>query len=1146
LISRTTRNLSGTSSTTESPDLTAIDAQGNGLIDDLIVTSSTTTSYLNPQGPNIPPNLGSGIGRRTVTTTADNFSQTTDSFFDGKTAKTYGDLSPAMQYAYSVNAIGEVTGKSYVDGTNLRETTSTQSDWAGRTLRMDYMDGTFATMEYNSKGQMEKSTDPDGVISLMAYNTEGEQTINAVDLNANGVIDYGSDTVQFTETVPALRGSTPVLRTTSKVWYTQGATVFDPIVSQSDSAANGLQSWSWQIGQGASTPDHPNSVFSTSVTTLGGNGAWTTTSTAPDGTKTVGTYTAGKMVSMAKLNTDEPATEDSVIEFRTQGYDSLNRPTTSTHSRTGTSTTTYFSDVADSVVRVTDAGGRFTKFFYDIRGRRISVDAPDTPVDESNPTGPKYDNITTTTYNPDSTVTETNGDQTYRVSHTYDYADRQISMTTYGTTTATTTWQYSSTRGFLLAKRDAANKGATYTYKASGRLKTRTWARGKHTRYDYDLGGRLTNTHYFTAASEDNGSNVGNDAATPSISMAYDAINRPTSQSNGLATSTFNYNSSNLQIDTETIAYNLDGQPGADFTRVIDRSQDSLGRESGWQLKNGTTPENEVAYNYGSTDGRLASVNRGASAFSYGYTPGSSLIASVTSPAHTVSNVYELDRDVLASKVNKKLDTTTVSSYFYTVNSYGQRTGVNKDGTAFASTRTIAWGYNSKGEVVKADSSEAGFDRAYQYDGIGNRLKSADSLTLPSTNNYTPNALNQYAAINASNPTYDDDGNATAYPLPANLTANSVLVWDGENRLIEAEVNSGNTVNYVYDSQSRRIAETVGSNTIVYVYDGWNPIAEYSTAFALTKTYTWGLDLSGSMQGAGGVGGLLSATDGTGTYFPTFDGNGNVSEYLDSNGAIAAHYEYDPFGKTTVSNGSKVNDFAHRFSTKPLDLATGLYYYGYRFYDPETGRWPSRDPIEEKGGVNLYLFVSNRVFDLIDILGLCPPRAIVVDLAELQEMCIKSLEDANKNLTIISLKRRIDELIAAGASNCKQPKIACFCCEENEDDDLNNNRGGDFNPITFDIRLCSNGGASSVEAVISTLLHELIHAEDKCLGYDFNDCQDRACSEVRAYSTQLELTKEQVRELAKKSTLADPNCKDNIDAIIDVAMENCYGDPFGP
>lgn len=48
----------------------------------------------------------------------------------------------------------------------------------------------------------------------------------------------------------------------------------------------------------------------------------------------------------------------------------------------------------------------------------------------------------------------------------------------------------------------------------------------------------------------------------------------------------------------------------------------------------------------------------------------------------------------------------------------------------------------------------------------------------------------------------------------------------------------------------------------------------------------------------------------------------------------------------------------------------GLNYYGYRYYDPVTGRWPSRDPIEERGGSNLYGFVGNNPVKWVDRLGL--------------------------------------------------------------------------------------------------------------------------------------------------------------------------------
>lgn len=126
---------------------------------------------------------------------------------------------PAMAYSYAVNATGETTSRSYEDNGNHREATTTQSDWAGRTLSTMFMDNAAATMIYNSGGQMIEFTDPDGVATLFAYNTEGERSVTAIDLNATGQIDYGTDSVSSTETAYALDGSNkPVAVTISKVW----------------------------------------------------------------------------------------------------------------------------------------------------------------------------------------------------------------------------------------------------------------------------------------------------------------------------------------------------------------------------------------------------------------------------------------------------------------------------------------------------------------------------------------------------------------------------------------------------------------------------------------------------------------------------------------------------------------------------------------------------------------------------------------------------------------------------------------------------------------------------------------------------------------------------------------------------------------
>ncbi len=70
-----------------------------------------------------------------------------------------------------------------------------------------------------------------------------------------------------------------------------------------------------------------------------------------------------------------------------------------------------------------------------------------------------------------------------------------------------------------------------------------------------------------------------------------------------------------------------------------------------------------------------------------------------------------------------------------------------------------------------------------------------------------------------------------------------------------------------------------------------------------------------------------------------------------------------------ASTGSP-DDFAFRFSTKYQDNETDLLYYGFRYYDPETGRWLNRDPVEEEGGLNLYAFVRNDGINVWDYLGL--------------------------------------------------------------------------------------------------------------------------------------------------------------------------------
>jgi RHS repeat-associated protein len=123
------------------------------------------------------------------------------------------------------------------------------------------------------------------------------------------------------------------------------------------------------------------------------------------------------------------------------------------------------------------------------------------------------------------------------------------------------------------------------------------------------------------------------------------------------------------------------------------------------------------------------------------------------------------------------------------------------------------------------------------------------------------------------------------------------------------------------------------------------------------------------LQGAGGIGGLLARTDSSNVYYHA-DGAGNITALSDANQNIVARYEYDAFGRLIAKSGALADANRYRFSSKEAHPASGLYYYGFRFYDPSLQRWLNQDPIGEDGGINLYGFVENSPLTQIDSLGL--------------------------------------------------------------------------------------------------------------------------------------------------------------------------------
>ena len=295
---------------------------------------------------------------------------------------------------------------------------------------------------------------------------------------------------------------------------------------------------------------------------------------------------------------------------------------------------------------------------------------------------------------------------------------------------------------------------------------------------------------------------------------------------------------------------------------------------------------------------------------------------------------------------------TPHTAYNYAYNAANQRIQTTQHDTSYWVYEYDALGQVISGKRFWADGTlVAGQQFEYRFDDIGNRTQTQTGGDLSGQNlrvaAYTANGLKSLTSL-ANTPT-----------------------------------GSKFQLSFVYDSLGRRIQKTVATNngtayvtlsTNRFLYDGWNVTAqlEGSTGFG-ARLYLWGLDLSGSEQGAGGVGGLVAqgpASSGL-DRFVAYDGNGNVTGMTSAtDGSLTAQYEYTPSGELQRGSGVDWQKNPFRFSTKVHDDESDLLYYGYRYYLPGQGRWISRDPIGSDGGDNEFAFVENNPISQTDILGL--------------------------------------------------------------------------------------------------------------------------------------------------------------------------------
>jgi RHS repeat-associated protein len=642
------------------------------------------------------------------------------------------------------------------------------------------------------------------------------------------------------------------------------------------------------------------------------------------------------------------STAASVTQF---AYNSLGELTQITDPLGNVTKLTYWP--SGLINTITDAQQNVTTYVYDTHGNRTSVtDAMQNQTTFAYDTGDRLKTITypgstgTTSFTYDNrgrrtSVTDQNNKTT---TYAYDDADRLTSVTDAATPGNVTTYGY-DTENNLTSIKDANAHTTSFSYDAFGRVTKTTFPSGYVETYGYDAVGNLTGK---------------TDRKNQSITYTYDQLNRLTQKTYPDSTAvnyTYDNDSRLTQVTDPTGTYQftfdnmgrLNGTTtsyafltGRNFTTSY--GYDAASNRTGF-----TDPESGTTSYLYDTLNRLQTLTP-PSAFSatgnFGFTYDALSRRTQMTRPNGLKSVYAYDNLSRLQSVLHQSGSTTLDGAAYAVDNAGNRTSRTPQPSGTASNYTYDNIYELT--LVKQNSTTT---ESYTYDPVGNRLS---SLGVSPYNN---NASNQLTSIPGTTYTYDNDGNTQTKVVGSNTTT---YAWDYENRLTSVTLPAGGgTVTFKYDPFGRRIYKSSSSSTSVYAYDGDNMAEETNGTGTVIARYeqTQNIDEPLAMLRSGAT-----------SYYHA-DGLGSVTSLSSSAGSIANTYTYDSFGKLTASTGSLVNPF--RYTARESDTETGLYYYRARYYDPNTGRFLSEDPLElDAEDTNLYGYVGNDPIYETDPIGL--------------------------------------------------------------------------------------------------------------------------------------------------------------------------------
>ena len=224
---------------------------------------------------------------------------------------------------------------------------------------------------------------------------------------------------------------------------------------------------------------------------------------------------------------------------------------------------------------------------------------------------------------------------------------------------------------------------------------------------------------------------------------------------------------------------------------------------------------------------------------------------------------------------------------------------------------------------------------------------------------------------------FDAAGNMTQSPQPANWSAANTLKYDAWNRLVDVAAGSTTVATYAYDGLTRRILKTVSGEVIDYYYSSqWQVLEERDSSLSSSSSsedgitqFVWGLQSGDEVI-------LRDVITSETTRVYALRDAMHVTAITDTTGSVLERYGYEAFGTTDVMNADFSPEDASsykweiRFCSYLWDSESGFYQVRNRYLHPTLARWLSRDPIQEVGGSNLYVYVHNNPLARLDPTGL--------------------------------------------------------------------------------------------------------------------------------------------------------------------------------